>query len=128
MVVRGVRVSTTEETTYEIGECGNLRPGSKVRVEGDFEDGSLTATSIAIIDQPGGHPVTGEGTVGSLRGTCPALTMVVRGYPVMTTSNTTFTPTDSCTDIRPGSRIAVTGDIFGNSVLATEVELLPAVQ
>ena len=127
MVVRGVRVSTTEETTYEIGECGNLRPGTKVRVEGDFEeDGSLTATSIAITDQPGGHPVAGEGTVGSLRGTCPTLTMVVRGYPVMTTSSTTFD--GACEDIHPGSRIAVTGDIFGNSVLATEVKLLPAVQ
>src|SRR5262245_52873774 len=89
MVVRGVRVSTTEETTYEIGECGNLRPGSKVLVEGDFEtDGSVTATSIAITDQPGGHPVAGEGTVGSLKGACPTLTMVVRGYPVMTTSST----------------------------------------
>src|SRR5262245_54595105 len=128
MVVRGVRVSTTEATTYEIGECGNLRAGSKVLVEGDFEaDGSVTATSIVITDQPGGHPVAGEGTVGSLRGVCPALTMVVRGYPVMTTSSTDFVD-GPCEDLHPGSRIGVTGDIFGNSVLASQVKLLPAVQ
>ena len=128
MVVRGVRVTTTDETTYEIGECGNLRAGSKVRVEGEFEtDGSLTATSIVLTDQPGGRPVAGEGTVGALRGTCPTLTMVVRGYPVMTTSTTTFSGGE-CVDLHSGSRISVTGDLFANSVLATEVKLLPAVQ
>jgi hypothetical protein len=129
LVVRGVRVETTEETTYEIGGCGNLRPGSKVKVEGDFEvDGAVTATSILITDQPGGQPVAGEGTVGSLTGTCETgLTMVVHGYPVMTTSSTTFTDGE-CADVRPGSRVAVTGEIFGNSVLASDVKLLPAVQ
>ena len=128
MVVRGVRVETTEETTYEIGECGNLRAGTKVLVEGDLANGVLTATSIAITDQPGGHPVAGEGTVGSLRGTCPALTMVVHGYPVMTTSATMFVDGE-CGDLRSGSRISVTGEIFGNSVVASEVKLLlPAVQ
>lgn len=129
LVVRGVRVETTDETTYEIGGCGNLRPGSKVRVEGDFEtDGAVTATSILIVDQPGGQPVAGEGTVGSMTGTCETgLTMVVHGYPVMTTSSTTFTDGE-CADLRPGARVAVTGEIFGNSVLASDVKLLPAVQ
>jgi hypothetical protein len=128
MVVRGVRVTTTGDTTYPIGECDNLRTGTKVLVEGDFEtDGIVTATSIAITDQPGGHPVAGEGTVGSLRGTCPTLTMVVHGYPVMTTSTTTFVD-GACGDIHSGTRIGVSGEIFGNSVLATEVRILPAVQ
>ena len=124
MVVRGVRVTTTIDTEYEIGECGNLRPGTKVVVEGDFADGAMTATSILITDQPGGKPVAGEGTIGSLKGTCPTLTMVVHGYPVMTTSDTTFTD-GACEDLKPGTKIGVVGDIFGNSVLATEIKVLP---
>jgi hypothetical protein len=129
MVVRGVRVTANGDTEYPIGGCGNLRAGSKVAVEGDFEtDGAVTAVSITITDQPGGYPVAGEGTVGSLRGSCPYLTMVVHGYPVMTTDATTWEPSEACADIRSGSKISVSGEIHGNSVLAETVTLLPAVQ
>lgn len=122
MVVQGVRVTTTAATQFVNGECGNLRPGTKVAVDGGTEsDVSVTATSIRIVDQPGGRPVEGEGHVGNVSGTCPTLTMVVSGYPVMTTSSTTFLGTRGCSAIRPGARIFVRGTIAGGSVLATEV-------
>ena len=122
MVVRGVRVTTDSTTTYEDGECGNLRAGTKVAVEGDFESGSVLATKIKIVDQPGGKPVEGEGNVGARFGTCPTLTMVVHGYPVMTTSETTFVDGE-CSDIQPGTKIAVKGLFAGGSVLASEVTI-----
>ena len=126
MVVRGVRVTTDSSTTYENGECGNLRSGTKVAVEGDLDSGpTVLATKIRIVDQPGGVPVEGEGNVGARFGTCPTLTMVVHGYPVMTTSETTFVDGE-CADIQSGTRIAVKGSFAGGSVLASEVTIKPA--
>jgi hypothetical protein len=124
MVVRGVRVTTDSSTTYEDGECGNLRAGTKVAVEGDFDSdsGSVLATKIKLVDQPGGVPIEGEGTVGARFGTCPTLTMVVHGYPVMTTSETTFVDGE-CEDIKAGMRIAVKGSFAAGSVLASEVTI-----
>ncbi|MGQ0736696.1 MAG: DUF5666 domain-containing protein [Acidobacteriota bacterium] len=123
MVVRGVRVVTTDETTFVNGECGNLRPGTKVDVEGDLgPNGDVVAETITITDQPGGPPVEGEGIVGSRKGSCPTLTLVVHGHPVMTTSDTVFVP--NCDAVVSGARIRVTGTIAANSVLATEVEVL----
>jgi hypothetical protein len=125
MVVHGVRVTTDASTVFEQGACGNLRPGTKVRVDGDTQaDGSVLATTVRILDQPGGRPVDGEGTVGSLTGTCPTLTMVVHGFAVMTSSSTTFNG-GACSAIRAGSRIRVTGTIEGNSVQAATVQILP---
>jgi hypothetical protein len=123
MVIHGIHVSTNASTVFESGECGNLRNGTKVRIEGETDgDRSLVATRVLILDQPGGRPVEGEGNVGGVHGTCPTLTMVVSGHPVMTTSSTVFTG-GVCTDVRPGSRIFVRGTIEGGSVLATEVEI-----
>jgi hypothetical protein len=140
MVVQGVRVVTdgdteffVDGTTLEPDEtwCGNLRPGTKVVVVAEEErndDGSYTADTITIIDQPGGKPpspVEGDGTVAAVKGTCPALTMVVHGYPVMTTSLTTF-PTGACEDLKPGTKVHVEGTLAGNSVVADVVEILAA--
>ena len=135
--VQGVRVVTTDETLFyfdaaeEIeGGCGNLRSGTKVKVVAEEEpnaDGSFNAVSVTIVDQPGGKPpasVEGEGTVAALKGTCPTLTMVVHGYPVMTTSSTDFP--DSCESILPGVKIHVVGVLAGNSVVADTVTIIGA--
>lgn len=137
-VVQGVKIVTDENTEFFIdaeeepieGGCGNLRNGTKVRVvaaEPRNADASYTAEAVTIIDQPGGPPPTsveGEGVVGALRGTCPSLTIVVHGYPVMTTSSTVFEGGD-CEAIVPGTRIRVEGVLGGNSVVADTVEILP---
>ena len=140
MVVQGVRVVTDVDTEFFVDGttitpdetwCGNLRPGTKVVVVAEEErndDGSYTADTITIIDQPGGRPpspVEGTGTVAAVKGTCPALTMVVHGYPVMTTSLTTYAGGD-CASLTPGTKVHVTGTLAGNSVVADEVEILPA--
>jgi hypothetical protein len=137
--VQGVKVVTAENTEFFIdaqetaieGGCGNLRNGTKVRVVADETpnaDGSYTAQKVTIVDQPGGRPpadVAGEGVVGARKGDCPSLTMVVHGYPVMTTSFTSFAGGD-CEAIAPGTRIKVEGKLGGNSVVADSVEILAA--
>ena len=136
--VQGVKVVTDEDTEFFIDAeeaiaegCGNLRNGTKVRVvaaETQNTDGSFTAQTVTIIDQPGGAPptpVAGDGVVGALKGTCPSLTMVVHGYPVMTTSSTVFEGGE-CAAIAPGTRVHVEGVLGGNSVVADTVEILAA--
>ena len=96
--------------------------------EGPNADGSYNAVSVTIVDQPGGKPpesVEGEGTVAALKGTCPTLTMVVHGYPVMTISSTQYT-VGACEDLKAGSRIHVQGTLAGNSVVASTIGILPA--
>lgn len=124
MIVRGVRVTTDSSTVFEDGECGNLRPGTKVLVEGEMGADGVVATLVRLLDQPGGQPVAGEGTVGSRKGSCPTLTLVVHGYPVMTSLATTFTG-GACEDVVAGTRIRVVGTIVANSVMASEIEILP---
>ena len=134
-VVQGVKVVTDENTEYFIsadtdieGGCGNLRNGTKVLVVAGDEpndDFSYTAERVTIVDQPGGkppQPVEGEGVVAALKGVCDSLTMVIHGYPVMTTTATDFTP--DCESITPGTRVRVTGVLGGNSVVADTVEVL----
>jgi uncharacterized protein DUF5666 len=125
MVVRGTRVHTDVDTEFVNGACGNLRNGTKVEVDGDTNpDGSLHATRLKIVDQPGGGGqgrTSGEGTVAAVRGTCPSLTMVIRGYAVMTSSATTYV-SGHCADLRPGAKVLVTGVNQANSLLAETVE------
>jgi hypothetical protein len=137
-IIQGVKVVADESTDFFInaeeepivGGCGNLRNGTKVRVvasETQNEDFTYTAEAITIIDQPGGPPptpVAGEGVVAALRGECLSLTMVVHGYPVMTTSSTVFEG-GTCESIVPGTRVRVEGVLGGNSVVADRVEILP---
>lgn len=137
-IISGVKVVTDENTAFFInaaeepieGGCGNLRNGTKVRVTAaatQNADFSYTAEAITIIDQPGGPPpmpVEGEGIVAALKGVCPSLTMVVHGYPVMTTSFTEFAG-GTCEAIVAGTRVRVEGVLGGNSVVANTVEILP---
>ncbi len=121
MVVRGTRVRTRETTVFEDGACGNLRPGTTVFVEGDLQDdGSLDATLVRMTDQPGGNGhgrLSGEGTIASVHGNCPAQTMIVRGYAVMTSAATSYTG-GACEDLKPGVRVEVTGLVVANSLMA----------
>jgi hypothetical protein len=122
LVITGTRVSTTATTEYVNGTCDTLRPGTKVTIDGELKPGgTATAEKIEIHRVPG-RPVSGDGVVGQATGTCPSLTLMVRGVTVMTSSATTFTG-GSCEDIKPGTDIDVTGDYDGSSVGATAVHI-----
>jgi Domain of unknown function (DUF5666) len=121
MIVRGVVVTTDTDTAYVVGGCGNLRPGTKIAADVEQqEDGTFLATEITILDQPGGTHVRGSGTIGSMRGTCPYLTLVIHGYAVMTDGDTTFDGVE-CEDLKQGDKVEVTGELEeGASVVIAE--------
>jgi hypothetical protein len=120
MIVRGVVVTTDENTEFHDGACGNLRQGTKISVEVEQQDdGTFLALELTIVDQPGGTHVRGSGTVASLRGTCPNLTMVIHGFSVMTNADTTFEGVD-CDDLHPGVKVEVSGDMVGSSVVMAD--------
>ncbi|MGE4065892.1 MAG: DUF5666 domain-containing protein [Vicinamibacterales bacterium] len=128
MVVRGTRVTTSADTTFVNGACDNLRPGTKVEVKGTLgADGGLTADSVEIKDQPGHGPggeVEGEGTIGTITGACPSLTMVIRGMSVMTSGETAYVG-GTCADLASGVTVEVRGTAAGNALMADEVRLKP---
>jgi Domain of unknown function (DUF5666) len=125
IMVGGFKVLTDASTVFKNGSCANLRSGTKIKVKVEMknDDGSILAEEIEIEDQPGGKPGGRvEGTIGSLTGTCPALTMVINGMPVMTTAATTFDDV-ACAALKAGTKVEVEGEVSGGSLLATKVEL-----
>lgn len=123
--VAGFTVLTDASTVFKGGSCANLRAGTKIKVKVEMrnDDGSILAEEIEIEDQPGGKPGGRvEGTIGTISGTCPALTMVINGVSVMTTAATKFDNV-ACSALKSGVKVEVEGDISGGSLLATKIEL-----
>lgn len=125
MVVREAHVTTTATTTIEHGACSDLHDGTRVAVTGDRQtDGTIKATVVRITDSPGqGQHFDGEGTIGSITGTCPSVTMTVEGHSVKTSADTMYTG-GACADLRAGARISVTGTNVSATLLATSITFL----
>jgi hypothetical protein len=122
LIITGTRVSTTATTEYVNGTCETLRPGTKVTIDGALKPGgTATAEKIEIHRVPG-RPVSGDGVVGQASGSCPSLTLMVRGIKVTTSAATTFSG-GACDDIRAGTEIDVTGEYDGSEVAATAVHI-----
>jgi hypothetical protein len=139
ITVRGVPVSINSGTTFGPGvACGTLTAGMTVHIAGllTVNNGaySVIATAITVDEQPGtgtgggpggrrGH-VGGEGTVASLTGTCPSLSMVVRGTRVRTSASTEFVD-GACGNLRNGTKVEVEGDTTdGGGLDATRVRIV----
>lgn len=127
MIVAGTHVNTTASTTFENGGCGSVREGTKLVVTGDAQtDGSVTAVVVRITGQPGGKGhdrFDGEGTVGSVTGACPSVTMVIEGYSVVTSATTVFT-SGACSDLRAGTKVSVAGTNQGRMLMAETIAIL----
>lgn len=122
LIITGTRVQTTAATQFVNGSCESLRPGTKVKIEGGLNPGgTATAESIEVLRTPG-RPVSGDGKVDRVAGTCPALTMTVRGVAVTTDAATTFSG-GSCSSIVAGTQVDVTGEYDGTSLAATAVAI-----
>jgi len=125
MIIRGIRVTTTASTVFENGACTDLRPGTKVIVQGQTQpNGNVIATLVRITEQPGRggqNLVEGEGRVTSVQGTCPALTFVVQGQTVRTTAETQFQG-GRCSAIRPNTKVDVRGFRDGSVIVAERVK------
>lgn len=118
------RVVTDANTVFVGGTCANIRTGVRVHVSGDMrnEDGAVIAERITIEGQPGGRDGGRlEGTITTLTGTCPALTLTVKGVTVTTSATTEFDDV-ACAALRVGMKVEVEGELSGNTLAATKVE------
>jgi hypothetical protein len=122
LVITGTRVSTTATTEYVNGSCETLREGTKVKIDGELKPGGTAVAEKIEIERTPGRPVSGDGRVEAVTGTCPAVTLTVHGVKVVTSSSTTFTG-GLCGDIGVGSHIDVTGTYDGTALTATAVHI-----
>jgi hypothetical protein len=93
-----------------------------VTIDGALSPGGTATAEKIVIHRVPGRNVSGDGVVGQVTGSCPALTMSVRGVKVTTTAATTFTGGE-CADVRSGTEIDVTGEYDGSEVAATDVNI-----
>ena len=102
LTIAGTAVRTSADTVVQrrgdTQDLSVLQIGMTIDVVGDRQgDGSIDARRLQIKDDATGAEFEIEGSVGGLKGTCPAVTFGVNGFSVATTSATTFTP--ACADL-----------------------------
>jgi hypothetical protein len=113
LTVAGITVRTDGTTVVQrrgdTQDLSVLRTGMTIHVVGDRRaDGSIDARRLQIKDDATGGVVEIEGSVGGLKGACPAVTFGVNGYDIATTAATTFTP--ACADLKNGNKVRVQGE------------------
>jgi hypothetical protein len=109
----------------DVQSLSALQVGQTIEVEGTLNpDGSVTAKKISIQDDEPEGLFEIEGTLGGLKGTCPALEFGVNGYSIYTTgAATTFESASACGALRNGDRVQVKGTKQADGrVLASEVK------
>jgi hypothetical protein len=113
--------STVVQRRGDTQDLSVLQIGMTIHVVGDRKsDGSLDARRLQIKDDATGAAFEIEGSVGGLKGTCPAVTFGVNGFDIATTSSTTFTP--ACAELKSGNKVRVRGVTQADgSVRATSV-------
>lgn len=87
-------------------------------------DGSLLARKLQIKDDGPDGPFVIEGSLGGLKGVCPALTFGVNGYTVTTSSETSFLPgaTTTCETLalKNGMKVEVEGTRQADGTVAAK--------
>jgi hypothetical protein len=100
--------STVVQRRGDTQDLSVLRTGMTIHVVGDRRsDGSIDARRLQITDDDTGGAFEIEGSVGGLKGTCPAVSFGVNGFNVVATAATTFTP--ACSELRSGNKVRVQG-------------------
>jgi hypothetical protein len=131
----GVTTIVTTTTSTEVRRRGDVQTldalavGQTVHAVGTrMADKSIVAKMLQIKDdEPEGAFVV-EGSLGGLKGTCPAITFGVNGYTIKTDGDTEYFPDTpapglTCTDFdKNGMKVGVEGKRQADgSVLATKV-------
>jgi hypothetical protein len=98
-----------------------LEIGMRLHVVGTRQpDSSILARMIQIKGDAVGSPFEIQGSMGGVKGTCPALTFSVNGFAIATDAATAFTP--ACSAFKSGTKAIVEGIVQSNgSVKATSV-------
>jgi hypothetical protein len=125
LLVGGTTVITNGATEVrrkgDVQTLAALTTGMTLHVEGIRQsNASLLARMIQIKDDATGGAFEIEGSMGGLKGTCPAMTFGVNGFSIFTDASTVFTP--ACSTFKSGTKVSVKGVVQTNgSVKATSV-------
>ena len=113
--------STVVQRRGDTQDLSVLQVGMTIHVVGDRQsDGSIDARRLQIKDDAAGAEFEIEGSIGGLKGTCPAVTFGVNGFNIATTASTTFAP--ACGELKSGNKVRVRGVTQADgSVRATSV-------
>ena len=105
----------------DVQDLTTLALGMTLHVVGARQsDSSILARMIQIKGDDTGGAFQITGSMGGVKGTCPALRFSINGRSIATDSGTLFTP--ACTTFKSGSHATVKGVVQADgSVLATEV-------
>lgn len=120
--------ATNASTVYGDGTCAELVAAAVVEAKATRQtDGTLLATKVEFEGADVGDDdrlTKVEGTVASITGTCPAITVVVTGHPSVVTSATTEFRKGVCADVKPGTRVHMRGTLQTNgTIAATRVDI-----
>ena len=131
--IGGTPVDTIVTTTFstEVRRRGDVQTlaalaiGQTVHAVGTrLTAGSIVAKMLQIKDDGPLGAFVIEGSLGGLKGTCPAFTFGVNGYSIATSAATTYVPApvSGCGDLKNGMKVEVEGTRqTDGSVLATKV-------
>lgn len=129
--VVGRTVAVTSKTVITHGstvlQFSDLKVGVRVHVKGTSDSSGLVSATLIFLQNDNANPpaqnsdeISGP-VSGTPSGSCPALTFMVKGTTITTTSSTTFSG-GSCGGIKAGASVDVTGTRQGGgSLAATEV-------
>jgi hypothetical protein len=133
ITIRGVAVSVNASTRFAAPlSCASLASGRAVKVTGMLTPSgagfSVVATQLASAGSdaaptppPGRNVerVSGEGVIGAVMGSCPALTLVIGGYQVQTTSVTAYEG-GRCESLREGVQVRLDVEKQSDGALVAE--------
>lgn len=127
LTVGGTAVRTSASTEVQrrgdVQTLDNLKTGQTLHVVGVRQsNGSIDARQIFIDADPTGGEFEIAGSLGGLKGTCPAVSFGVNGFSITTSSATVFEGA-SCSGLKSGTKVTVNGiKQADGSVLATRVK------
>jgi hypothetical protein len=127
LIVGTTTVLTNSDTRVDrrgdVQDLTVLQEGMRLHVIGTRQpDGSIVARRLQIKGDAPGMLVQIEGSMGGVKGSCPALEFSVNGYRVTTNGATTFAPDCSATAFKSGTKVLVNGTAQSDgSIMATTV-------
>lgn len=127
----GRTIVTNAMTAFEpAGACARVAAGKKFEAKGTRNDsGQFVARKFEVEGDAGqgrGRKVDGEGVIGAVSGSCPALTLSLRGHRVQTSGATVYEG-GSCQMLKAGMRVKIDAEVSPDGrVFAESIKVLKA--
>jgi hypothetical protein len=118
----GTQLVKGDATTSILGHSNmtkafaDLKNGATVEVKGVQQTGFVQASRIELEDEDEVQEVKVEGTLGTVSGTCPAISSTVTTTKFTTSASTRFD--DACAGFKSGDKVEVRGTMQSDGSLA----------